>query len=305
MPEETQNPSQSSSPDRTADLARAVALGRKRSEQEAARKKQILERKEKDAALSRSAQDALDEKRSEAKEQRKGFRKVRKERDAAIEADKKRRSDLQKLAEEEKAERDAKRKKEQMYMGELHELSRMKIAQEQRKNRLKADYERDKQHAEFLYRSKVEQAAKEEREIKTVLDREARQKKSLLEEEIHKKLFDLDSWKRSQSFALDEEERRLGSPVGAMTPVAAGRLRAMAMQQVRVKRKKLDTDYNDKKRDTELSFGHRRLEIENDLRANLSKAELDHRHAVAAAERERTMTLEQLAIALEKGLKGG
>lgn len=287
---------------REEELRRAAKFSKQRQEHEKEVKQKVLERRQKDAALARSAQQKLDQKKVAFEVQKKEYGVITKKREKEILEFKKKHEAEQKLFDDQKKARDEKRKKEEGYMRELNEVSRLKILEQHRVNKLKADLVRAEQKVQFDFRTSMDAAERDEVQTKARVDRDTRDRKSILESEARTKHYQLEAVHRSRLLALDTELRNHVSSLLMHSPLEAERGKSQIEAQFRTKKRKLEADYQEKKHEIEANLSHAKLMLENDMRAVVSKAELDHRHAIQTAEKRRAQQLEELDHQFEKKL---
>jgi hypothetical protein len=73
--------------------------------------------------------------------------------------------------------------------------------------------------------------------------------------------------------------------------------------QLRAKKKKLESEYADRKRGIDATLQHGKLEIDNELRASLSQADAEYRHELLAAAKDHSNRLEELEHQFQRQLR--
>jgi len=264
--------------DREADIARAAELGRKRSEREKALKEKIKTDRENEEKKAHKAAAEAAQKSREATEQKKEYRSSMKTREQELQEDKKRRSKQAQLIADHQKIHDDRKKVQQGYMKELHETSLIKQAMEKRQVELLAEKERERKHAEYDHRSKMELAEHADVARKEALEHESLARKAMIDTDVRTCEYQLEGWRRSRHAQVENEaQRQLAFATSGRPPGQAQQIRGMIEAQFRVKRKKVEIEWSGKKEAIEQEATRRKNDIDNDFYGKKAQSESELR----------------------------
>ncbi len=277
--------------DPEAEVQRLAEQGRQRTEREAQIKANIKQDKEFEAEKGQAAVEIVAEKKEAEKEKKKTYRVTAKTREQELAADKVRREKESANILAEQKKREAKRKKEQGYMGELHEAAQIKQAMELKERQANDEADRERTKAEYEHRAAVEEADRVLLRARQDADREAASRKILADNDARAKLYEVERWHRTSLQKLDLDAHSQGKK-----PVTTG---PSASQP---RKKKVDADATEKKRIIEFEKARTCTVIENEMHAKKTQADAAYRSAVHAADQALARHQEEINLALKKKL---
>lgn len=280
---------------READIARAAELGRERAERERALQQRIQSDREVEEKKARKAVDEAVAAKHEEQVHKKQFRSMMKTREQELSEDKNRRAAQEKLIRDAENTRKDHQKMQQGYMKELHDVSLLKQAKERRDKELMAERERERKKAESDYRMNITSAERADAARKDALEHEVRAQKNLIDSEIKTREYQLEQARRSSIARLENESmRQLASAVTGHTPMQAQQLRGMVEAQLRVKRKKADHEWSEKKAALLQEALRRKTEIDHDFYGKKAQSESELRRIVRQYDGELARTYEEI-----------
>lgn len=282
-------------PHRAADIARAVALGEKRSAQERARREERTQKKESLLGLSEAAVRAGAEKKQRARDERIAFRTETLKRRRELEADKRKKEEEEKRKQELERIRAAEKKKQEMYMTDIRTTAEAKIAIQQHLNALTADYATDRQHAEFDHRTAMEQAQRKHAERCREIEKEAHERKNAIESELKANLYRLEGWHRMQLQTQNTETARQLSALKSMRDLRAAERKADEIRQDAYRRqRKLDSDWKDRRKAMEQESAFKQTGAVNEAKEAKNRTESELRAAIHLADSALRHRMEEL-----------
>ncbi len=251
---------------------RAAELGRQRSECEQDIKDTI--RKNREAEEKRAHLSAATEgmKKEEVIEHKKEYRGMIKKREQELADDKKRREKQAQLIMSAQKVHEAKRKVQQGYMKELHETSLIKQHREKRQRELEAEQEREYKKAEYDHRMQMQTAEHADSARKTAYEHEAKDRKTLIDTDVKTHEYHLEEWKRSRMLRVDNESMQ--------------QLHAATNVQHKVRRQKVENEWNERKTGIIQEATRRKNEIDNDFYGKKAQSESELRRMIHQSDTE-------------------
>lgn len=267
-------PNPAANPEREADIARAAEVGRKRAENERELQQRIKADRDAEEKKAKQSVDTAVATKREGQVQKKQFRTMMKTREQEVAEDKKRRAAQEKLVTDAQKARDDHRKVQQGYMKELHETSLLKQAKQRRQKELMAEKERERRKAENDHRAKVASAQHADDARKEALEHEAQARKTLIDTEAKAHEYQLEQGRRSRMAQLENESmRQLASAVTGHSPLQAQQIHGMVEAQLRVKRKKAENEWIEKKAAILQDAVRHKADIDHDFYGKKSQSE--------------------------------
>ncbi len=272
---------------RKEEIMRAAELGKQRSEHEQEIKKNIRENREAEEKRAHIFAAEGDTKKREIVEKKKEYRVMAKKREQELADDKKRREkEAQLLADAQKASAD-RRKVQQGYMKELHETSLIKQEAEKRQRALLLEREREQKKAVSTHRTHTESALHADIGRKEVLEREVRDHKASIDADVKVRLYQLEEWKRSRLLHTDNESmQQLAHASSGQLAVHAAQLRAATEAQLRIKHKKIEQEWAERKATILQDATRRKNEVDHDFYGKKALSESELRRMIHQADTE-------------------
>lgn len=298
---EPQEAPQENGVDRRDDIQKAAEAGRMQSEKEAAQKNALKQakidalQKDQEAMKTKLAEEQLE------REKKKQFRSFKKQQEREIAADKLRREKEAALVLEGKKVRDAKREVQQKYMDEIHENAQVKLLKEKRERKLKDDLEQERAQAEREYRRKVDEAERLCAAKKQQAEKDTRVKKSNEQSALKERLYAEETRVRSKLAALEQEKRRQ-EQMPARSAVERQRALMTLEPQMRIKKKKIEDEHQEKKDALVRESRHRETELETAMHSEKAQAESDLKVSLRSFESEKTRRINEAEMTYKKRL---
>lgn len=259
---------------REANIAHAAELGRKISEHEKDLQGKITLQRDAEAKNAHAMASEASLQKKEVAEKQKEFRSVLRTREQEVVDDKKRREKQAQLALDSQKSRTESHKKAQGYMKELHVMSLQRQAVEKRLSELKVEKEHERQRVETDHQNKIRALQHADGMRKEVLEHDLRAHKSVIDADVKTREYQLEEWKRSRLMQLENEAmRQLASAISGRTPLLASHIRGTVDAQIRIKRKKLDTEWLERKVAMQQEASHRKHDMDNDFYARKTQSE--------------------------------
>lgn len=289
---------------REEELKRAAEMGRRRAEQEKAVKEKIRKRREDEQLKGQAVARQFAEHREEAREKKKIYRKTIQERNKQLAAEKARaeKEAALKKAAAEKAEEGTKEK--MAYMKDLQEQGVLKEAIRVRRYNLKLEFEAGRKKSEFDRRSKVEQAQLKYRTRVQELEREERARKEIFKNETQKELYQLETWRRMKSAATDSESAMKRAALRGRNVLETDRQSIEIENAARIKKKRLENEYKERKEQIEANERLKSNKYENDVKDLRTKNLSDLNGAAQAADWELKRKLDELQTKYDAQIRG-
>ena len=223
--------------------------------------------------------------KAEGKEEKKGYRTMIKTREKVLAEDRARRDKEAKAAAEEQKERDAKRKEEQGYMKELHDVATLKQAMKNRENAAKRKQESDQHKAEAEHRRKIEDANQAERARFDQIDREAYAQKAVIDGETRSKLYQLEASARSKQHELESSMNSELSVVKNGSPAETQRFQAEIQARMRNQKRIAYNEVSDKNAAVMAEDRSKKESVRVGIQQKRGEATVEKQNAVHAADR--------------------
>ncbi len=303
-PPENVSPAPKTGLSREEDIQRAAEMGRKRMESEAAIRARLKARKEEEARKGQEVALHAEERREELHGKKKEYRREIKERQKQAEEERKRREKEQQMEKEKAGKRAEEKKNREGYMQELREVAALKQAIENRKYKLKLEYEGACKRAHFDRQQVVEQAEFKRHSLEQELEREMRAKSATVEAETHQKLFQLESWRRMRLAAIDSEARSQQASLRGRSIYEIEKQRTNITATSNVKRKRAETEFKERKQGIENEGRMKSAKVAEELNECRTKGEMECKQRVLEADRKLARTLEELDYSYDAKLHG-
>jgi hypothetical protein len=290
---------------REDDIQHASELARKRSAQEAAIRQRIKDRRQEDLERSQQQQRQADIRKEEEKHEKKEYFALKRTRDKQAEADRLKKEQAEKLEKERQAAVAAEKKKKLAYMQDLRETARIKQGMEHHQNVLKAEWAQAKQKAELDHRLRTEQDAHRMRSLQEQAEREARSRRTVVDNEGNQKVYQLEAWHRMKIAEIESERRGQEGALWAVRDPSEAQKRKEEINGVMlVKRRRIENEFKEKKQAIDQETMRKRMGVEEQFRDVRQQIEMQTQTLRRDADRDLARKLEDIEYKYDALLHG-
>lgn len=280
---------------RAEQVERAAKLGEEHAEKERALQETLRGKRDEEKQKSKQATDHRVRDLEKTRNFTKTYRVKKSAIDKEIESEKEKQKQREENEEKRKQALLKEHRRQEQYFHSLRDMATYKASKEKFEQGKKQRGEDAYKKAEFERSMAIAAATQEELRAVQLIEREARAKKSVVNAEAAATLYKLNSEERMHLHDLENADHRERMAAESEKDPNVRQQKHVALdQQMRVKRRRIESDFSDKRQALACEDRRRRTAFDSEAQALRIDAARDRLHANAEAERAYSERLNQI-----------